>query len=231
MRSIMLTIFIAIFISGCGFFSKDTSYDYESKDRAMVKEIARLNLDCSDCSKFFGKKVMINGREYISDVAINCCLTKNLIDTEVGLKKVYIHRVVDKRDSAKGIYYTDAWGKKSVFDIKLNVEALFYMFLEQELKTRGMVVVDTQTSPYTYRLDFDFNSIAVEYFEKSKTLDGRIAGVLKLSNINFKKDFEISTKQKVRKLVADEKSSEFDLFIALLAKQTANKVAQAISKI
>lgn len=229
-KNLILTILLASFISGCGLkFGSEQSYN-DSENKMLFHEVLKVPVDCSDCSDFFGKKITINGREYTSDVAIKCCLAKNLIDTNVGLKKVYIHRIVDRRDSAKGIYYTNYDGVKKVFDVRPSIEALFYMFLEAELNSRGIVVVDTQTSPYTYKLDFDIYSFLAEYSKKSKILDGKLIGKLSLSNINFKKSLEISTKQQVKRLDADE-IDEFDFFVALLAKQAANKVVDVISKI
>ena len=153
-----------------------------------------------------------------------------MIDTNVGLKKVYFHRIVDARSSARSIYYTGVEGNTAVFNSNPRLEVLFYMFLQRELNSRGIVVVDTQTSPYTYRLDFRFDELRGSYSGSSEILNGHLNGLLILSNINFKKTLPISTRHHVEKLEASE-SGQFDFFIALLVKQAAIKVADEITKL
>ena len=104
------------------------------------------------------------------------------------------------------------------------------MFLQRELNSRGIVVVDTQTSPYTYRLDFRFDELRGSYSGSSEILNGHLNGLLIISNINFKKTLPISTRHHVEKLEASE-SGQFDFFIALLVKQAAIKVADEITKL
>jgi len=193
------------------------------------EEVMRIPADCSAC-KGRGDGLFINGVKYKSDVAINCCLEKNMIDTNVGLKKVYFHRIVDARSSARSIYYTGVEGNTAVFNSNPRLEVLFYMFLQRELNSRGIVVVDTQTSPYTYRLDFRFDELRGSYSGSSEILNGHLNGLLILSNINFKKTLPISTRHHVEKLEASE-SGQFDFFIALLVKQAAIKVADEITKL
>ena len=205
------------------------SASINSEDKMYFEEVMRIPADCSAC-KGRGDALFINGVKYKSDVAINCCLEKNMIDTNVGLKKVYFHRIVDARSSARSIYYTGVEGNSAVFNSNPRLEVLFYMFLQRELNSRGIVVVDTQTSPYTYRLDFRFDELRGSYSGSSEILNGHLKGLLVLSNINFKKTLPISTRHHVEKLEASE-SGQFDFFIALLVKQAAIKVADEITKL
>lgn len=239
LRTTLLAVFVAIFLTGC--VAKASlclscegidgvqSTSINSEDKMYFEEVMRIPADCSAC-KGRGDGLFINGVKYKSDVAINCCLEKNMIDTNVGLKKVYFHRIVDARSSARSIYYTGIEGNTAVFNSNPRLEVLFYMFLQRELNSRGIVVVDTQTSPYTYRLDFRFDELRGSYSGSSEILNGHLKGLLILSNINFKKTLPISTRHHVEKLEASE-SGQFDFFIALLVKQAAIKVADEITKL
>ncbi|MBE3022987.1 hypothetical protein [Campylobacter sp. 7477a] len=232
-KNLFLALFVTLFLSGCGykFFGTEYGYKMDDETKTAFNEVMRLKVDCSECSQnFLAKTITINGREYTSDVAIKCCLSKNLIDTDIGLKKVYIHRITDSRESAKGIEYTNKYDQKWLYDTRPSLEALFYTFLEDELNSRGILVVGTQTSPYTYRLDFDFRNFWATYDYDSKILSGRLSGNLVISNINFKRNLGISTKQQVKRLNANQ-AKDFDFFVALLVKQAAIKVAGEISKI
>ena len=239
LRAILLAVFAAIFLTGC--VAKASlclscegidgvqSASISSQDNTYFEEVLRIPADCSAC-KGRGDGVFINGVKYRSDVAINCCLEKNMIDINVGLKKVYFHRIVDARSSARSIYYTREDGSGVVFNSNPRLEVLFYMFLKRELNSRGIVVVDTQTSPYTYRLDFRFDELRGTYSRNSEILNGHLYGELVLSDINFKKRIPISTRHHVEELEAS-KSGQFDFFIALLVKQAAIKVADEITKL
>ena len=239
LRTALLAIFAVFFISGCSAKASlclscegidgVQSASISSQDKTYFEEVLRIPADCSAC-KGRGDGVFINGVKYKSDVAINCCLEKNMIDINVGLKKVYFHRIVDARSSARSIYYTRLDGSSVVFSSNPRLEVLFYLFLQRELNSRGIVVVDTQTSPYTYRLDFRFDELRGNYQRSSEILNGHLKGVLSLSNINFKKSLPISTKHHVEKLEATQ-SGQFDFFIVLLVKQAAIKVADEISKL
>lgn len=203
--------------------------DIDGQSKMYFEEVMRVPADCSACEGS-GDGVFINGVKYKSDVAINCCLEKNMIDINIGLKKVYLHRIVDARENARSIYYTKKDGSGMVFSSNPRLEVLLYLFLEKELSSRGMVVVDTQTSPYTYRLDFSFDYLRGNYNQNGETLNGRLNGRLHLSNINFNKQINIATRHHVEKLEAD-RSDQFDFFIALLVKQAAIKIADEISKL
>lgn len=231
MRNFIIAVF-AFAIIGCSSKSEMLIIQkpqIDAQSATLFTEVMRVPLDCSECNGK-GRGVFINGAFYKSDVAIKCCLNKNLIDTDVAFKKVYLHRIVDFRDSPKAIYYTKKNGQQVVvFNSTSRPEVLFYMFLEQELKSRGIVVVDTQTSPYTYKLDFFIKNIRGDYDRSSEILSGKLSGELKISNINKNKTLQINTTQEVTKLFAN-KQQDFDFFISLLAKQAANKVAEIITK-
>ena len=92
------------------------------------------------------------------------------------------------------------------------------------------MVVETQTSPYTYRLDFSFTDLKGSYSQSTRYLEARLEGAVRFSNINFTRNFSFATTQEAVKLKA-EKSKDFDLYVSLLVKQMANKVAEEISKI
>ena len=235
-KSLIIAAFALLAFAGCVGKTCDACYgingersDIGGADAFYFNEVMTVQSDCSLCSGR-GGTLKINGTTYKSDVAIQCCLEKNMIDTNIGLKKVYIHRITDDRQSARSIRYSRRDGSQVVFNSNPRLETLFYMFLERELQSRGILVVDTQTSPYTYRLDVSFGSLSGEYDRKAEQLNGRLEGSMRLSNINFSRLRRFSTHHHVEKLEASE-SKDFDFFIALLVKQAAIKVADEISKI
>ncbi|KEA46127.1 hypothetical protein [Campylobacter mucosalis] len=232
MRNFIIAVFMLIF-SGCASSFCEScgqsGYPVDNDSKMLFEYVMTVKTDCSICDQS-GSKVYIDGVSYRSDTALKCCFEKNMIDTDVGLKKVYFHRITDERESARSIYYTRVDGSKVVFNSNPRLEVLFYMFLEQELNSRAIVVVDTQTSPYTYRLDFAFNSLRGDYSRKDEHLAGFLTGNLSLSNINFSKKMQITTTQSVEKLQAS-RTGQFDFFVALLVKQAAIKVANEISKL
>ncbi|AQW85017.1 outer membrane liproprotein [Campylobacter pinnipediorum subsp. pinnipediorum] len=235
-KSICLYFFMAIFFYGCASLnpfstseSEDKYFQITSKDETLFKDIMRIKVDCTKENSVGTRRVLINGAEYSSDIAIKYCLRKNLVDTNVGLKKVFLHRIVDAREDASVFSYIGRKGKITALDSSPSLEALFYMFLKQELNSRGIMVVETQTSPYTYRLDFTFNKTDGFYSRINQTLDGKLEAKLNISNINFNKDFNINTKQYVKNLKI-RNSDEFDFFVGLLVKQAAIKTANIITK-
>ena len=92
------------------------------------------------------------------------------------------------------------------------------------------MVVDSQTSPYTYRVDFAFTDYAASYSEPSQYLSAAMKGKLGVKNINKTRVLNISTRQDVRKLEAED-TQDFNLYVYLLVKQAANKAAEEISKL
>ncbi|AQW86616.1 outer membrane liproprotein [Campylobacter pinnipediorum subsp. caledonicus] len=235
-KSIFLYFLMAMFFYGCASLNpfstneiEDKYFQIASKDETLFKDIMRIKVDCTKENSVGTRRVLINGAEYSSDIAIKYCLRKNLVDTNVGLKKVFLHRIVDGRKDASVFSYTKRKGKITALDSSPSLEALYYMFLKQELNSRGIMVVETQTSPYTYRLDFTFNKTDGFYDRTNQTLDGKLEAKLNISNINFNKDFNINTKQYVKNLKI-RNSDEFDFFVGLLVKQAAIKTANIITK-
>ena len=226
-----ILLFAAFLFTGCfGLFESSPEVAQASDGNAKgYKEVMRIKADCSSCASG-GQDIKINGTDYTSDVAIKCCLRDNLIDTGVALKKVFIHRIIDSRQSTDAIKFTKKNGRSYIFTSNPRLEALFYLFLKQELNSRGIMVVETQTSPYTYRLDFSFTDLKGSYSQSTRYLEARLEGAVRFSNINFTRNFSFTTTQEAVKLKA-EKSKDFDLYVSLLVKQMANKVAEEISKI
>lgn len=234
-KILLLSIIVMVFIgcsstksmscNACG----DEGMRVDTHNKILFTHVIEVENDCSLCSKD-GSKVFINGAGYGQNGALKCCLEKNMIDTNIGLKKVYFHRFTDERKSARSIVYTRKNGTQTVFNSNPRLEVLFYMFLEHELKSRGIVVVDTQTSPYTYRLDFKFYGLKGDYDRSAEYLSGSINGEFSLSNINLKRQKKINARQVVEKLKASD-SDDFDFFVALLVKQLAINVADEISKL
>ncbi|WP_169973300.1 hypothetical protein [Campylobacter sp. RM16191] len=234
-KTIFLMIVAAFLFLGCSSKTSDgpvlagnVSSSSSSDAKFHFEEVMKIPVDCSSC-KGSGDTVTINGAKYRSDVAIKCCLKKNMIDTKVALKKVYLHRITDEREDVQSIKYIRANGSTVMFNSNPRLELLFYMFLKQELLSRGILVVENQTSPYTYRLDFSFTELKGVYSRNQEQLNSQLFGVLKIKNINFSRMLNITTKQEVKKL-AVSRTGQFDIYVSLLVKQAANKVAEEISK-
>lgn len=236
LKNIFMLAFAALFFLGCSSKNSDTilqdnrNFTSSSMDSKMhFEEVMKIPADCSSCSGS-GKEIAINGVRYKSDVAIKCCLKKNMIDTKIGLKKVYIHRVTDDRSGTEAIKYIRRDGSVVFFNSNPRLEALFYMFLKQELLSRGIVVTEDQSSPYTYRVDFSFSELKGVYSRNNEQLKSQLFGVLKIKNINYNRMTNISTKQDVKRL-AVSRTGQFDIYVSLLVKQAANKVTEEISKL
>lgn len=234
-KTIFLMIAAAFIFLGCSsktdgpILASNVSGSSSSDAKFHFEEVMKIPVDCSSCNGS-GDTVTINGAKYRSDVAIKCCLKKNMIDTKVALKKVYIHRITDERADAQSIKYIRANGTTTMFNSNPRLELLFYMFLKQELLSRGILVVEDQTSPYVYRVDFAFTELKGVYSRNQEQLNSQLFGVLKIKNINFGRMLNITTKQEVKKLEAS-RTGQFDIYVSLLVKQAANKVAEEISKL
>lgn len=219
MRAILVLV-LAMILGGCATSSSTTkvaatkSYD----------TLFRINTKCEPCSQK-GYETTIDGRTYRSDIALNCCENSRTIDTSASLKKVYIHRVIDLADSQKSVKVN---GKSFKFD--KNFASIFYTALTTELESRGIYVENSSDSPYTYRVDFDFTDIKSVYSPGASYLNSKLVGTLNIKNINKKRTILITTTQSVSDLNASD-PADFDLFMNLLIKQSANKVAQEISKL
>ncbi|MGP1485310.1 MAG: hypothetical protein ACTTJC_04335 [Campylobacter sp.] len=227
----LIALFLAFLLFGCSNSNPEpnaTQIEVDSVSKSQYQKIIKIPVNCDRCMNEF--KTLINDVEYRSDVAIKCCLRDNFIDTNVALKKVFIHRITDTRKTSDAINFTKSSGRSYIFTSNPRLEALFYLFLKQELNSRGILVVETQTSPYTLRLDFSFTDLKGSYSQKSRYLQAHLDGTVKFSNINLSRQFSFTTTQEANRLKAS-KSKDFDLYISLLVKQMANKVAEEISKI
>ncbi len=229
MRNFIL-LFAAFLFTGCfGLFESSPEVAQASDGNAKgYKEVMRIKADCSSCASG-GQDIKINGTDYTSDVAIKCCIAQSRIDTNAAIKKVYIHKIADERAADSGIKFISKNGAKMLYP-KERLERLFHLFLQDELLNRGIMVVDSQTSPYTYRVDFAFTDYAASYSEPSQYLSAAMKGKLGVKNINKTRVLNISTRQDVRKLEAED-TQDFNLYVYLLVKQAANKAAEEISKL
>nr|WP_314564131.1 hypothetical protein [uncultured Campylobacter sp.] len=224
-----ILLFAAFLFTGCfGLFDSSPEVAQTESNAKGYKEVMRIKADCSSCASG-GQSLTINGASYTSDVAIKCCIAQSRIDTNAAIKKVYIHKIADERATDSGIKFISKNGAKMLYS-KERLEGLFYLFLQDELLNRGIMVVDSQTSPYTYRVDFAFTDYAATYSASSQYLSAAMRGKLGVKNINKTRVLNIGTRQDVRKLKAGG-IQDFDLYIHLLVKQAANKAAEEISKL
>ena len=177
---------------------------------------------CYDCNSLQGFEAKIQGLLYLSDVGLQCCADKRTLDTSVAIKKVYLHRINDLAEEKKVFYI-----ENDRYFINEQFNLAFYLFLEQELKSRGIVVVDgINNSPYVLRLDLSF----VDFRSKlDRTgLHSNIVASLQLKDINTDKTLTVRTKQDV---VGFKNEKEISFYTFLLIKQVANKVASIISSL
>ncbi|CUU74664.1 hypothetical protein [Campylobacter hyointestinalis] len=221
MKGLLFTLAFAIFFIGCSSKNLDPYSDTSAK--RSFETIMKIKVACQPCNKS-NYETTINGKYYKSDVAINCCPNMRKIDTSAGLTKVYLHRVSDLRENQKAIFVN---GSKEAYDLNKRIDSLFYLSLKEELKNRGIVLVDDQTSPYTLRVDFDFTGFKGVYNPKYENLNSKLYGILNIKNINYTRHIKISTTQSVRGLSG---TGDFGMYMDLLVKQAANKAAEEISK-
>ncbi|AGZ82277.1 hypothetical protein [Campylobacter fetus] len=222
MRGFLFALFAALFFIGCS--SKTVLDPYADTSAAKSYEtIMKITLNCEPCADT-NYETTINGYTYRSDVAINCCTNLRKIDAGAGLKKVYLHNIADLRENSKVI---KANGK--AYSLNKRLDTLFYLAMKEELTNRGMLVVDSQTSPYTLRVDFGFTDFKGVYSPGASQLNSRLQGILRIKNINYDKRIQINTRQSVSGLSAND-VSDFGLYMDLLVKQAVNKAAEQISK-
>ncbi len=184
-----------------------------------VNEVSN-NQSCYSCEDPKAFEAKIRGLLYISDVGIRCCADKRTLDKSVAIKKIYIHAVSDLSEEQKALY-TD----KQRYIINEQFNAIFYNFLTQELKARGMVVVKgINNSPYVLRLDFNFLTFSSNIDKTG--LHSNVSGRLTLKDINTNKDIIVRTKQDV---IGFKDLNEISFYTYLLIKQLANKTASIIS--
>nr|WP_152800382.1 outer membrane lipoprotein MapA [Campylobacter hepaticus] len=187
---------------------------------SQVNQIAKKT-QCVPCESLEGFEAKIKGLLYISDIGIRCCANKRTLDTGVALKKVYLHRFYDLKENQKVL---NVKGKKLLVDVDFN--AVFYVYLKQELEARGIIVLDNneQDSPYVSKIDL--NLVSYNALEDAIGLHSRLVGVLHVSDINKNKKFTIRTKQEVQGF---NDLKEITFYTHLLIKQMANKAASLIS--
>ncbi len=209
--SLFFLAFCALFISACA----------KKSTMQRAADIASQQ-HCYDCSSAKGYEANIQGLLYLSDVGLQCCADKRTLDTGVAIKKVYLHRIYDLPEEKKTFYI----GNDRYF-INENFNAAFYVFLEQELKARGIVVIDgINNSPYVLRLDLSFVDFSSKFDRTG--LHSNISARLNLKDINTDKEFVVRTKQDV---VGFNDEKEISFYTFLLIKQMANKVASIVSSL
>ncbi|MBF7045687.1 hypothetical protein IY974_03810 [Campylobacter volucris] len=204
-----------LFFSACAVNSK-------TQNITRVNETIKIQAQCYNPSDSKAYEAKIQGLTYISDVGLKYCVNKRTIDKSVALKKVYIHRVYDLDENLK---FSTSNGNN--YYINENFNYYFYIFLKEELKSRGIVVVDSaQDSPYILRVDLSF----VDFYSKfdSKSLFSIIASQLEIKDINTNKKINIKTKQEVKGF---SKINDLPFYTQLLIKQVANKAADIISSL
>lgn len=189
---------------------------------AQVNQISKDSI-CTPCSSDSSFKAQIKGLLYVSDVGIQCCQDKRTLDSGIALKKVYLHRFYDLKESQKVLIFDN---KKLLVDVKFN--AVFYTYLEQELKARGIVVVNNNNNDSPYIMKIDLNFSAFNARKDASGLHSRLVGVLKVNDINTNKKFTIRTKQDVEGF---NDVKEITFYTHLLIKQMANKAASVISEL
>ncbi|MCX2682304.1 outer membrane lipoprotein MapA [Campylobacter sp. MIT 21-1685] len=212
MKNLIILIVSALLLNACA--NKSTF--------AQVHQISK-NTVCSPCSTDSSFEARIKGLLYVSDIGIQCCPNKRTLDTNIALKKVYLHRFYDLKEDQKILLFND---KKLFVDVQFN--AVFYTYLEQELKARGIVIVDNNqnNSPYISKIDLNFSAYSAR--KDSTGLHSKLVGVLKVSDINKDRNFTIRTKQDVEGF---KNIKEITFYTHLLIKQMANKAASIISEL
>ncbi|TQR57703.1 outer membrane lipoprotein MapA [Campylobacter troglodytis] len=177
---------------------------------------------CFSCESDQAFEARIRGLLYLSDIGLKCCADKRTIDSGVALKKVYLHRIYDLEEEKKIFYAND---KKYFINEQFNVA--FYIFLKQELKARGIVVIEEiNNSPYVLRLDLHFLDFSSRLDPVG--LHSNVSAKLSLKDININKEFIVRTKQDV---MGFRDLKEISFYTFLLIKQMANKTASVISSL
>ncbi|BCX79028.1 outer membrane lipoprotein MapA [Campylobacter sp. 19-13652] len=192
----------------------------------MFERVLKIPIDCSPASKNRGD-VVIDGAKYSSADALNHCLKRNLIDTSLTLKKVYIHRITDNRLDVNVLNYMSDEGLNSFYAPRFSLEELYYLFLQSELKSRGIIVLD-EPSPASIRLDFEVRTLIGSYHPSNRILELGMGGKLSLngSRVNRQRDI-VST----AKVTSCGVGCDMDFFTSLLIKQAAIKSADEVSQI
>ncbi len=212
-KKILFFIALALFLNACA--SKQNTF-------TQVNQLSKAS-QCVPCESSSGFEAKIKGLLYVSDIGIQCCANKRTLDTSVALKKVYLHRFYDLKEEQKVL---NARGQKLFVNLDFN--AIFYVYLKQELEARGIIALDDNKadSPYVTKIDLAF----IDYNAKQDSLGlhSRLVGVLNLSDINKNKKFTLRTKQDVQGF---ENLKDISFYTHLLIKQMANKAASMISEL
>lgn len=222
---------IGLIFAGC--FSSPEPYDgviYKPKNdkasKLMFERVLKIPLDCSPSDKSKGD-VVIDGAKYTSKDALHNCLKRNLLDTSLTLKKVYIHRIIDARIDSNVLSYMSDEGLTTFYAPRFSLEELYYLFLQNELQSRGIVVLD-EPSPASIRLDFDMRSLIGAYHPSNRILELGLGGKLNLNGYRVNRQRDIVS---TAKIVNCGIGCDMDFFTSLLVKQAAIKSADEVSKI
>lgn len=230
MRYAFIFLILLIF-SGC--FSSPQLYDGviykpngDKTSKLMFERVLNVPIDCSPSSKNRGD-VIIDGAKYSSADALNHCLKRNLIDTSLTLKKVYIHRITDRRLDVNVLNYMSSEGLNSFYAPRFSLEELYYLFLQNELESRGIVVL-SEPSPASIRLDFDVRTLIGSFHPSNRTLELGLRGKLSLNGSRVNRERDIISTAKVTSCGV---GCDMDFFTSLLIKQAAVKSADQVSQI
>lgn len=241
----IFTIFASLILAGCGASnSLNISRTYgvlppakpyvapgvgakdelkDSNAKLMFERVMKIPVDCSAGSK--GTSINIDGVLYNADTVLELCLKRNLLDTKIGIKKVYIHRVLDARLDSLVLSYP--YGKTNiVYTPSFSLEELYYRFLVQELNSRGILVVDEPT-PYALRLDFSIIKLVGAYSAKSRVLELALAGRLSVEGRRTSQSEGILTTASAFG-VCSATQCNADFYVSLILKQAAAKTAKHI---
>lgn len=238
MKNIILIIFILLGFSGCSFtwFSSDDDFvggtcgieECGTSISAPKQEVLRFQTECDECyksSRIGFSKTILDGYLYTSDISFNCCPNRRAIDGSSALKKVYIHKILDLRESQKIIKFIQGNHKSNLHTAR-RFNLLLYKALKNELEQRGIILIESPTT-YSVKLDFELSELNSIYRANQSRLDSKLNGILLLKTMGKAKKFNISTNQNVRRLQASN-ADDLAVFMELLIKQMANKIAREI---
>lgn len=240
MKNLILILTLLLGLSGCShrFFSDESevslggtcSIEECSSNISGKEEVARFQTQCDPCfksSRTGFSKTILNGYLYKSDISFNCCPDRRALDSSSALKKVYIHKILDLRESQKIVQFIYA-NKKTNLHTAKRFNLLLYKALKNELHQRGVILVDTP-SVYRIKLDFELTELNSIYRKNTAKLNSKLFGELTLKTMGKIKKYNISTTQSVGRLDADN-ADDLGVFIDLLVKQMANKIAFEVVK-
>lgn len=220
MKKIISILIFGLLLQGCLFSSKDNL-------GARYESVLKISTDCKPCGHT-AYSTYIDGNAYSSDIAIKCCENSRKINKSLVFKKVYFHHISDLTGSAKIVNLNTRNGKTTL-KAQRQLDGIFYFMLEKELKSRGILVVDNQNSPYTIKLDFEILDFLGNYDANRNFYSSNLSARAVLKNIDKSKKYEIFTTQNVNGLKAN-KAKDLYLYFDILAKQAANKVANLIDE-